>query len=332
MSAIFSPTVNIFNNGIVINYKKVGSRFLKKMSSDGILYDSFTPLNTNQIDFAIFPDNEGNNFKLNTINYKFFKRHVFTEWHWNEIAADGYIQLENYRWKNDFQFLEEQGVSSYTEFFFENKKDIIFLIRNPYERFFSGLTQDIISYFASLKDDLDELSFFKKHNNFSTDRIMFLCELFMVNIVDHLVEEITEEELLEIFNFFLMYKWDLIRQDIHTEPYLIHFREMIYNMNDTSKLKVIDLSQMSTKASCNFLCNLRGDDFPLKIYESLTILEKAAESNKSMYSVILEKYQSNHLVQISFGKKFSVIDDYLKYETLIYNDLINSPYFINLED
>lgn len=330
MNLVFSPSVNIFNNGIIINYKKVGSRFMLEVASDWTEeHETRFMVNNNQVDFEILSTTEGRKFETNELEYKFFKRYVFTEWHWNEIGADGYTLHHRYRWKNDFEFLKEQEASSYTDFFFNNKKNIFFLVRDPLNRFFSGLAQDIITYLVDVAEDLDELSFFIKHTGLSIDRVSYLGELFRYDTSERAATHTTDEELLTIFNYLLMYKWDLIRQDVHTEPYLLHFREMIYNMNDVSKHRIIDLSQMSTQKSCNFLCNLRGDDFPLKVYENLS---GKTGTNKPLYSILLEKYQNNELTQTSFGRKFSIIDDYLKHETLIYNDLINSPYFINLED
>ena len=67
---IFEPTVSVFTNGLVVSYKKVGTRFMRTVSSGGI---EACDIDNKQIDFVISKEPITNPDKLlnNKINYKF---------------------------------------------------------------------------------------------------------------------------------------------------------------------------------------------------------------------------------------------------------------------
>lgn len=336
MTALFNPTINIFKNGIVINYKKVGSRFMESIASgEDIATKPSTIYTNNTLDFSMFSDYQGGDDTfLTTLNYKLSNRLVYAPWHWDVLYAQhGDATSQTTRWKNDLEFFKDQNVNSYNDFFLKNNRDIIFVIRDPLLRFFSGLYQNVQTYLVALSDDNDEVELLKKRTNLSPEAISKLIYIFLNTDCDptELVKTV-EDELVEIYKYFLTYKWDLIAQDVHSEPYLIHFREMMYNIEDHSKIKVIDLAQLKSKSACEFFCKLRGDDVIRPMYDNIDNTVNRV-SNVPVYSKILnDYYRTGKLVQRSFGRDFSLIDDYLKYELVIYNDLINSPYFINLAD
>jgi len=274
-NTIFEPTVNIFQNGIVINHQKVGTRFLEKVVSETTGYSA---TDNRQIMFKIFRDPTLQN-NTSTINYHMSERYVFTPWHdLNEDELrDRPLLKERYKdWKDDKTFFESNGVETYTDFFFNNPKDIYFIIRSPIHRFFSGI-----------------------------------LEILSVE-----PEGIT----LERFRHIIMNNWKSIFEDIHTIHYLEHVKEMIYNIKDKSKIKIIDLSHLKSKQACEFFCNLRGDDKVREIYNNI---HNNVDSNKILYSQFYSLYSQEDLHNSSFVR-------YLKTEYYYYQELKNSQYFLDL--
>ena len=335
---IFEPSLNIFKNGIVFNYKKVGSRFLREMSSGGN-----DKIFTDNKQIELFIQNnqiENTNIKLNnTINYQFTEKYVVAPWHIfnihksNNIEDQRITQLANSytEWKDDNSFLRSVGKSSYSELFFENEKDIIFLIRDPLDRFTSGLTQIMHMFMDIIQTSPHELLFFRNNSEITELNIDTLAKIYKTHFYQpiDLIKHVPEHVIIKIFKYILRYKWELIFQDIHIEPYLSHFRELIYNIKDTSKIKVIDLSHLKTRKSMEFFCDLRGDNIPVEIYNNI---ESHIESNKLIYRIIQNAIMDNEANFDTFEHVYNPISYYLRNEIHNYTNLITSPYFINLED
>lgn len=131
---VFEPTVNVFENGIVINHQKVGTRFLEKIVSKHTMYSS---TDSKQVMFKIYRDPHKKSI-LTGIDYYLGTRYVYAPWH-NPSQKE---VVDSFRdWKDDKTFLESNGVDTYTDFFFNNTKDIYFIIRSPIHRFFSGILE-----------------------------------------------------------------------------------------------------------------------------------------------------------------------------------------------
>lgn len=266
----FEPTVNIFKNGIVINHQKVGTRFLQEISSGDVHLASS---DNKQIQFNFFGDPFYSEYKLKPIQYLFQKKYVCAPWHDN-----GKMFLTNtYKdWKDDESFLESQGVDNYTDFFLNNKRDIIFIIRNPIERFFSGIVQILtVGY-----------------------------------------REITTESFAKL----LKDNWEDVISDIHTLNYLENYKEMIYNIKNKSKIKIIDLSHLKSKKACDFFCNLREDDVVREIYKNI---DNHVDSNRNQYSKLYSLYEN-------INSNNSIFVQYIKSEYRNYLELKKSPYFCKL--
>lgn len=271
-TSIFEPSVNIFKNGIIINHQKVGTRFVQEIASGNSYLSSS---DNKQVQFILSNTiiTKSNGDMLKSVDYHFEKKYIRGPW-----SEDGrnYL-LDTYtEWKDDESFLNSQGYSNYSDFFFNNDKDIYFLIRNPIYRFFSGVIQ-IIS----------------------------------VNQND-----IT----LESFGKLLRENWESVISDIHTINYLEHYKEMIYNIKDKSKIKVIDLSHLKSQKACEFFCKLREDDLPKEIYSNINL---SIDSNRETYSKLYKLYEN---VEIDN----SIVIQYLKTEYSYYTELVKSQYFVNL--
>lgn len=265
---IFEPSVNIFKNGIVINHHKVGTRFIQELASGN---EFLVNTNNQQVQFEILNTDYFSNIKLKPLKYHFKERYVLGPWNNNgrSFIMEGYPE-----WKDDESFLKHQNVNTYTDFFFNNQKDIIFIIRNPIERIFSGLTQILTTY--------------------------------------------SDGVTIENFKKLLKSNWKDILGDIHTVNYLEHFKEMIYNINDKSKIKVIDLSHLKSKNACDFFSDLRGDLDIKDIYDKL---DEKIDSNKSLYSSVYD---------LNDELNNSIFFEYLKTEYTHYLDLKSSEYFLDL--
>ena len=266
---IFEPTVNVFQNGIVINHQKVGTRFLEKVVSKDTLY---TTTDNRQVMFKIKRDSHSKSI-LTHIDYHLGTRYVYGPWH-DKSQVDAVNTFRD--WKNDKTFLEHNGVETYTDFFFNNPKDIYFIIRSPIHRFFSGI-----------------------------------LEILSVE-----PEGIT----LERFRHIIMNNWRSIFEDIHTIHYLEHIKEMIYNVKDKSKIKIIDLSHLKSQKACEFFCDLRGDEKVRNIYKHI---DRNVDSNKELYNQFYSLYSFEDLQTSSFPR-------YLKTEYYYYQELKNSQYFLDL--
>ena len=266
---IFEPTINVFKNGIVINHQKVGTRFLEKVVSTNTMYST---TDSNQIMFQIKRDSYKKSI-LTHIDYHMGTRYVIAPWH-DRSKKEIVDTYKN--WKDDLSFLESNGVTSYTDFFFNNPKDIYFIIRSPIHRFFSGV-----------------------------------LEILAVE-----PEGIT----LERFRHIIMNNWRTIFEDIHTVHYLEHIKEMIYNVKDKSKIKIIDLSHLKSEKACQFFCDLRDDLRVRKIYNNI---DNNVDSNKELYSQFYSLYSNEDLETASFVR-------YLKTEYFYYQELKNSQYFLDL--
>jgi len=267
---IFEPTVNVFKNGIVINHQKVGTRFIQEIASGN---QHLSCIDNKQIHFNIVNNSIFGDYTLKPIQYLFQERYVSAPWHDNSksFLTEGYTE-----WKDDETFLESQGMDNYTDFFFNNPKDIIFIIRNPIHRFFSGVVQ-ILS--------VDE-----------------------------------QEVTLESFGKLLRENWQEVISDIHTQNYIENYKEMIYNIKDKSKIKVIDLSHLKSQKACDFFCNLREDDVVREIYGNI---DNHVDSNKAQYSKLYSLYEN-------VDSDNSIFIQYIKNEYNHYMELRNSPYFHKL--
>ena len=149
---VFEPTLTIFDNVIVVNYKKVGTRFFQTLadlpSSSNNIFNNSKQIDIKfvKIDGIVPPEKYNQIFKTKLANYLIefdFKHH------------DG-------KWKDVESFLSYNEVDNMTDFFKKNKKPFIFVLRNPVERFFSGATQILTTYCTEKLIDKDEQNKVKK--------------------------------------------------------------------------------------------------------------------------------------------------------------------------
>jgi len=330
VNRIFEPAVSVFEKALVINYKKVGTRFFRSVASGGVDECS---TNNKQIDFLITkePISRQDTHISSAIDYKFSNRYVTAPWHTGDRLAESFPN-----WKTDSQFFKDMRVKSYTELFFENKKDIIFVVRNPLERFFSGVIQCASGYFYDLENEPEEYEFFKKITGFSDDTIKILIHLYKTTQYtdEQIVNSLLTETIVDICKYLLDYRWHLLTSDIHIQPYLFHFLEFMYNIKDSSKIKIIDLKHLRSEKSIKFISNIYENEQE-GLYASnieSTIRNLAFESNSRIASILYDAYLKGTFITKAFGINLYFIEEYITHEYILYNELIRSSHFINLED
>lgn len=315
---VFEPTLTIFDNVIVFNYKKVGTRFFQTLAelpsiSNNIFNNSKQiDIKFVKIDGIIPPEKYNQIFKTKLANYLIefdFKHH------------DG-------GWKDVESFLSYNEVDNMTDFFKKNKKPFIFVVRNPVERFFSGATQILTTYCTEKLIDKDEQNKVKKIIGISDSDLEIIInnynDFFASNFNQRLESgHITTDGIqsfAKILLYVLEYKWDLLMQDVHTETYLDIVKSLIIEIDDT-KNKIIDLKQCNTKSAFEFFDTFTNDFIYSTDYTDTK--KSKIQSNSHIY---------DFLVKIHNGEihTMEAIPHLLKKEYSYYKELINSSYFYNI--
>lgn len=306
---MFNPSINIFDKSIVFCYQKVGTRFFLFLSN----WPNGISKSYNQYDFEInYSDENESNVILNTLltNYKVSMR--FVEEH-----------------KNSFNtiksFLENNG-SSVNNFFLNNEKDIYFVIRNPKKRFLSGITQVAASYVMHLLKESDEKNKIKSLTDitdFEIDYIYNNYDSYFNENEEFDVENLSRIDVnifVKIIMYIVKHKPNLYYYDAHTQNYLSNYKELIYNIKDKSKIKIIDLEDCKKKSAFE-LFNTWSDN--IDYIEAYNNTEGHSISNKKLYKHIEETFNNNNLFPES-------LYNFLLTEMKEYKELKNSKYFINL--
>lgn len=330
----FEPTINPFKNGLLVNYKKVGTRFFGELLSLPV------PINENKIQMDLIISKhprQTTSFIFDAPQYQLKYEHetkfCYTEF--DNIHPANHDQ-KYLNFSNSIEFLKYCEVENYNELFFNNKKDIIFLIRNPIHRFFSGVVQILYAtmYQVSENDDLlQEINFYTK---LTKDDIINVSNLFLEPYNDVFNSSSLKKNEIELLISFIIEKqWNLIFQDIHTDNYLFNYVEWIHHIKDKTKIKIIDLKDCLSNKSLNFFTNLLGTDILKTQHPDVEDphtywdwLSNQTGTNKSVYKLYINKVlQSNANF---FGN--SSLEYYLRNEYEIYDSLVNSPYYVNLKD
>ena len=314
---VFEPTLTIFDNVIVLNYKKVGTRFFHVLAE--------LPSSSNDI---------FNNSKQIDIKFVKIENEILKENH-NQIfktkLADYFIEFDfthhDGQWKDIESFLKYNEVDNITDFFKKNKKPFIFVVRNPVERFFSGATQILASFCKETISDRNEQLKIQKIIDISDVEFEIIRnnsdKFFSENFNQRLdwghdtIEGI--ESFAKILLYVLEYKWDLLMQDVHTETYLDVIKSLIIEMDDT-KNKIIDLNQCNTKTAFEFFDTFTNNFIYSTDYSKII---KSKQSNSHIYDFLLKIHNGEiHTME--------AIPHLLKKEYSYYKELINSPYFYNI--
>jgi hypothetical protein len=315
---VFEPTLTIFDNVIVFNYKKVGTRFFQTLaelpSSSNNIFNNSKQIDIKfvKIDGVVPSDKYNQIFKTKLTNYL--------------IEFD--FEHHGGKWKDVQSFLNYNEVDNITDFFKKNKKPFIFVVRNPVERFFSGVTQILRTYCSELITDKSEQNKIKKLIDISDSDLEIISNRYDDFFADNFNQRLewghitTEgiESFGKILLYVLEYKWDWMMQDVHTETYLDIVKSLIIEMDDT-KNKIIDLKQCNTKSAFEFFDTFTNEFTYSTDYTD--IIKSKIQSNSHIY---------DFLVKIHNGEihTMEAIPHLLKKEYSYYKELINSSYFYNI--
>ena len=305
----FTPTLNIFNHGIVINYKKVGTRFLGELVSlpRGAKYK--------QLDVAFIDFRDTNQDESLTLDYLYKSYSLKLPW------DDSYNHLTdslNLKWNSISDFFIDNNVANVNELFLENKtKDIIFLIRDPFTRFMSGLIQIEEYQIEDLKNNERSRAIFKVAHGIGDADIKNLVRYYQnVRPMDSYQRD--SKLNLDIWQKFISYliefKINTLYRDLHTQEYLNHFTEMIYNLKDIN----------GSKNCINFFSKLYGSNMESldKFFKSQHFESRKA-SNKGRYDNLIDHIFGNNIIN-------ELTNNYIKGELVAYDELKSSKFYVDI--
>jgi hypothetical protein len=301
--------VNIFDKAIVICQPKVGSRFFLYLSN----YPKTINETYNQYRIDLIEGIGDDRLKFNTLFNKF------------NAVIDFLPDHKNTCFDYD-SFFHNNNVKNINDFFLENPKDVYFVIRNPITRFLSAIPQIVSAYVPDLILDPTERDRIKLLGNISDSEI----DNIYSNYDDYFNEydEFSEKNLskidinifIKIVIYILNYKSELYYYDNHTKPYLHTYKDLIYNIKDKNKVKIIDLEDCSKKSSYELFNSWSGCiDYTEAYYN-----KKGHQiSNKKLYNSINFILTDRDII---YQSPYNFLFDEINH----YNELKNSKYFIKL--
>lgn len=309
----FEPSIFIFNNAVLITYKKVGTRFFEIISTENIsnvrrenskFLDTFWKLSPRESDKNIV--------KLNDIYTQ--EVSIKTGFDYDENFSFYYKTLDN--------LFKQEEVSGFQELLFENsKKDIILVIRNPVVRFFSGLIQVLLNISITAYENEPIQEHILKYSGVSPDEL----KKFIKNFKGHLNNQTTNSELEiivnKLINYCLHHNFHDLAGDIHTQNFLSGYIDIVNTIKDKSKLKIIDLSELNSENGLKFLSNLRGDDLLSNYFKEQGFINR--NSNSIFYENIINSVLKN-------PKSYTLVINWLKIDIANYLKLKKSPYFVKI--
>ena len=307
---MFEPTINIFDKAVVVCFQKVGTRFFLFLSnypkSLAEVYNQY------QINFSYDRPYE-DRLRLNTSFSNFSTTINFIKEHENSCY-------------NYDTFFEKNGVIDMNEFMLNNPKDMYFVIRDPMSRFLSGITQVAAPYVSELITQPEERIRIKSLSDITDTEIDQIYNNFnhYFNANDEFSEEnlsnVDMNILIKIILYIIKYRPHLYFYDAHTQNYLASYKELIYNISDKNKVKIIDLSDCKKESAYN-LFDSWSDEINYKSAFNKTTGHVV--SNKKLYNHIISKLNEDDTIT-------QTLYYFLSAEYKEYTELKNSKYFINL--
>jgi hypothetical protein len=307
---MFEPTINIFDKAVVVCFQKVGTRFFLFLSnypkSLAEVYNQY------QINFSYDRPHE-DRLKLNTSFSNFSTTINFIKEHENSC-------------NNYDTFFEKNGVNDMNEFMLNNPKDMYFVIRDPMSRFLSGITQVAAPYVSELITQPEERIRIKSLSDITDTEIDQIYNNFnhYFNANDEFSEEnlsnVDMNILIKIILYIIKYRPHLYFYDAHTQNYLASYKELIYNISNKDKVKIIDLSDCKKESAYN-LFDKWSDEIDYKSAFNKTTGHVV--SNKKLYNHIISKLNEDDTIT-------QTLYYFLSAEYKEYTELKNSKYFINL--
>lgn len=314
---IYSPMVTVFDKSIFVQYKKVGTRYISGIAS----YPLSEVQECYQLELFIQTQPMmGIDLSMDIENYKIgssiYDSYAFTSF---DLAKDHVVEIEKFKkFTSTKEFLDYTNVSNFTQFFFENPRDLYFVVRNPIERFLSGIVQILLSGVNETilnEKTREDIKYYTKITDRELKDAMKIFD--KTNSDVYHLNEIPKNILFPIMEYFIEKKIDSTFTDSHTENYLHYFKDWMYDVKDKSKIKIIDISQFSTNTAKKMITSLNANIVENNAFD---LIERFKSSNKEIYENFLGEYATKNLT----------FYNYLKSEMQIYNSLIHSKFFVDL--
>jgi hypothetical protein len=326
--ATYEPTFTIFDNAIVINYKKLGTRFFETLSTapDGPHWNEVNE-NTNQKMYSHQIDCKFQYFSGTpdrlTDSRTFFK----TDFSNYDLQFD--YERCGHKINTPELLLNKLNIEKFDDIFSDRNRQVIFIIKNPITRFLSGSVQILYTYVSESLKDENERNKLKVYTGLTDTDIKYVlrrAERFFAEDFKLFVDlghETMEglEYFSKILHYLLETRFDLLFQDVHTEVFMDYVKTLIRKIPHNN-IKILDLDDCNSVDAYKFFETFRNDGFTYsdKYKDSHTI----RQSNTYIYDNILDTNSNESLIGISH---------YLKKEYAIYTELKNSKYFhINKSD
>lgn len=320
---VFEPTFTFFDNTILINYKKTGSRFFEILCKapignpyeDGPDGDNFST----QIDaqFKLIKNFETDYNILNLKNANYLVDFKFDD------------RRDVIKWNTYSDILTAGNSTTITEMLRNPNKKITFVIKNPIDRFLSGIIQILVTYITESLKDESERDRLKRYTGLTDSDIKYIWKrshTFFSEDFHHklrLNHDTMEgiDKFVTICTYLLENRFDLILQDIHTEPYLDSMKFLIDGI-ENDNYQIIDIGQCTTTKAYKLF-----DEFSNTIKYSgyYDVLTTNKFSNKHIYNFLYDLYDG------PYGK-LNAVTHLLKKESAYYEMLMASNHFVSLED
>jgi hypothetical protein len=321
--SVFEPTFTFFDNTIVVNYKKTGSRFFEILCK--------APIGT---PYSNEPD--GDNFSTQIdAKFKLLNEHIKD---YNVLNLKGVNYLVEFdvsqrvsllKWHTYSDILKNAEVDSIDTLLKNPKKKLTFVIKNPIDRFFSGVIQILIMYITESLKDEKERDRLKRYTGLTDSDIkyvwkrsdMFFSENFHSKLkLNHETMDGIDKFMI-ICSYLLENRFDLILQDIHTESYLDSMKFLIDGI-ENDNYQIIDISQCDTHRAYElfdgFSNNINYSDY-------FDLLSQTKYTNRHIYDFLYKLYDGPN-------GKLTAVTHLLKKENSYYQILRNSDHFVNLID
>lgn len=312
-TVFFEPTYTIFDNAVVLNYKKSGTRFFAHMAAYPYNY---WQENNHQYDMCFSRKQfDSSDDTRNYLNFDFGTYYANIN-----FEQEGYINTPN----NYNSFYDNYGVSDINNFVLNNPKNLYVVIKNPIDRFLSGLVQILDVYLREqLISDVEKerLQKFVDITDFEIEHIKSNFDKMFNQFAENIQYDALDMSLVaKVLNFIIQYNTNYWMKDMHTQNCLHAVKEIIYNNIDKNKIKIISLEHCKSKRAFRLFDSWNNEKSVFDMYNEKS---KYVMSNKIIYDCIY-KYDFSQ-------DNREILSNYLKDEYSHYSSLIQSKMYLNLE-
>lgn len=318
----FEPTFTFFDNTIVVNYKKSGSRFFEILCK--------APIGSPYVDE---PDGDKFSTQLDT-QFILQSEHIKKYNILNLKGVDYRIEFNIHQRSSLVKFdtygdvLENAGVMSIDEMLRNPKKKLTFVIKNPIDRFFSGMIQILIMYVTEYLKDETERNRLKRYTGLNDSDIKYIWKrsntFFSEDFHNklHLKHDTLEgiDKFITICKYLFENRFDLILQDIHTESYLDSMKFLIDGI-ENENYQIIDIEDCHSKNAYELF---DGFSNTIKYSNYFDVLSSKKYTNRHLYDFLYELYDG------PYGT-LTAATHLLKKENSYYQILKSSKNFVSLK-